>query len=548
MAENDFLSGLLGGVKDVGSSIYGGISGLLGGGEQTPAAGGTQMPDSMSMLSPADQRRLMFSTLGQVGAALLAAGARQSPESRAQALAQLGKIGPSIEESIQRNAALQQQRAMAQRQAELFAPQLMAAKAGAAEKELSLKMQQETLAAQNAIKKLRDENPEALAKDLGLSAGYVKAMPIADLVEATKQIAIKRATKSPLEALYETEVARALNLAVAPTPGAMPPVAAAPIAPPSAAPVAAAPAAPIVATTEKPAYAQPGYDPTSQAAIAQYLTPPAATQAAAAPVAQTPPAAGGVVSMPTPTNPEAARLRAIAGNPAIYLTKPDEAKKLAELADKIDPPGAVEAAKKVEVAKAEMRLSQPKVEQALAGTMMKSENLSGTLSRAIDRVNNWSAGYGSMLSYIPETQARNLQADIATIKANLGFAELERMREASPTGGALGQVAVQELNYLQSAVANLDQAQSPPELKRALENIKTTMKGYQTLRERAYEKDYGQKFDLKKFAGQDTGEGEKPAAATGAQGAPKKVTKEEFDSLPSGALFTDPNGQIRRKP
>jgi len=547
MAENDFLSGLLGGVKDVGSSIYGGISGLLGGGEQTPAAAG-QMQDSMSMLSPADQRRLMFSTLGQVGAALLAAGARQSPESRAQALAQLGKIGPSIEESIQRNAALQQQRAMAQRQAELFAPQLMAAKAGAAEKELSLKMQQETLAAQDAIKKLRDENPEALAKDLGLSAGYVKAMPIADLVEATKQIAIKRATKSPLEALYETEVAKALNLAVVPAPGNVPPVAAAPIAPPAAAPVAAVPVAPIVATTEKPAYAQPGYDPTSQAAIAQYLTPPAATQAAAAPVAQTPPAAGGVVSMPTPTNPEAARLRAIAGNPAIYLTKPDEAKKLAELADKIDPPGAVEAAKKVEVAKAEMRLNQPKVEQALAGTMMKSENLSGTLSRAIDRVNNWSAGYGSMLSYIPETQARNLQADIATIKANLGFAELERMREASPTGGALGQVAVQELNYLQSAVANLDQAQSPPELKRALENIKTTMKGYQTLRERAYEKDYGQKFDLKKFTGQNTGEGEKPAAATEAQGAPKKVTKEEFDSLPSGALFTDPNGQIRRKP
>ena len=119
MAENDFLSGLLGGVKDVGSSIYGGISGLLGGGEQTPAAGG-QMQDSMSMLSPADQKRLMFSTLGQVGAALLAAGARQSPESRAQALAQLGKIGPGIEESMQRTAALQQQRIAAQRQAELF--------------------------------------------------------------------------------------------------------------------------------------------------------------------------------------------------------------------------------------------------------------------------------------------------------------------------------------------------------------------------------------------------------------------------------------------
>jgi len=34
MAENDFLSGLLGGVKDVGGSIYGGITGLLGGGSR----------------------------------------------------------------------------------------------------------------------------------------------------------------------------------------------------------------------------------------------------------------------------------------------------------------------------------------------------------------------------------------------------------------------------------------------------------------------------------------------------------------------------------
>jgi hypothetical protein len=96
MAENDFLSGLLGGVKDAGSSIYGGISGLLGGGEQTPAAGG-QMQDSMSMLSPADQKRLMFSTLGELGGVLLAAGARQSPESRAQALAKLGSVGGNVQ-------------------------------------------------------------------------------------------------------------------------------------------------------------------------------------------------------------------------------------------------------------------------------------------------------------------------------------------------------------------------------------------------------------------------------------------------------------------
>lgn len=96
MAENDFLSGLLGGVKDVGGSIYGGISGLLGGGEQAPA-GGTQMQDSLAMLSPQDQRRLMLSTLGELGATLMAAGQKQSGESRAQMLSKLGGVGGNVQ-------------------------------------------------------------------------------------------------------------------------------------------------------------------------------------------------------------------------------------------------------------------------------------------------------------------------------------------------------------------------------------------------------------------------------------------------------------------
>lgn len=49
------------------------------------------------MLSPADQKRLMFSTLGELGGVLLAAGARQSPESRAQALAKLGSVGGNVQ-------------------------------------------------------------------------------------------------------------------------------------------------------------------------------------------------------------------------------------------------------------------------------------------------------------------------------------------------------------------------------------------------------------------------------------------------------------------
>jgi hypothetical protein len=64
-----------------------------------------------------------------------------------------------------------------------------------------------------------------------------------------------------------------------------------------------------------------------------------------------------------------------------------------------------------------------------------------------------------------------LAREIDTIKANLGFQELAAMRAASPTGGALGAIAVQELVALQSTVASLDIGQSPAQLRANLDKI-----------------------------------------------------------------------------
>lgn len=81
------------------------------------------------------------------------------------------------------------------------------------------------------------------------------------------------------------------------------------------------------------------------------------------------------------------------------------------------------------------------------------------------------AGVGGVMSVLPATEARDLGAKLTTIKANLGFDRLQQMRDQSPTGGALGQVAVQELASLQATVASLDQMQSPAQLGRALDKI-----------------------------------------------------------------------------
>lgn len=89
------------------------------------------------------------------------------------------------------------------------------------------------------------------------------------------------------------------------------------------------------------------------------------------------------------------------------------------------------------------------------------------------------SGVGGVLRNIPMTDARDLDAKLTSIKANLGFDRLQQMRDASPTGGALGQVAVQELVALQATIASLDQLQSPSQLKQALDKIERHYSNWQ---------------------------------------------------------------------
>jgi hypothetical protein len=109
----------------------------------------------------------------------------------------------------------------------------------------------------------------------------------------------------------------------------------------------------------------------------------------------------------------------------------------------------------------------------------KTENILGGIAEAVNKVDGTTAGlYGQVASGIGGTDARDLQASLETIQANLGFEELQAMRDASKTGGALGQVTERELKFLQSVKASLDQAQSPEQLRqqliRAGQQIKTS--------------------------------------------------------------------------
>lgn len=75
---------------------------------------------------------------------------------------------------------------------------------------------------------------------------------------------------------------------------------------------------------------------------------------------------------------------------------------------------------------------------------------------------------------IPGSSSRDLRESVKTVQSLIGFDELQKMRDASPTGGALGQVSEREIDFLQSLAGSMNLAQSDEQLQQNLKNIRTS--------------------------------------------------------------------------
>lgn len=106
------------------------------------------------------------------------------------------------------------------------------------------------------------------------------------------------------------------------------------------------------------------------------------------------------------------------------------------------------------------------------GALARADLILSKVADATKMVGPTTAGLGgALMANVPGTAAVDLRKTVDTIKSNIGFQELQSMREASPTGGALGQVAVQELNMLQAVISSLDENQSPGKLRESLAQV-----------------------------------------------------------------------------
>lgn len=115
--------------------------------------------------------------------------------------------------------------------------------------------------------------------------------------------------------------------------------------------------------------------------------------------------------------------------------------------------------------------------QAATEKQQKAERIRAevgtTVGNALDDIDRLMKGatlpttgaMGARVASIPGTAAYDISQALTTIGANISFAQLQQMREASPTGGALGAVSDTEHKFLQNSYAALSQSQSEEQFK-----------------------------------------------------------------------------------
>lgn len=102
---------------------------------------------------------------------------------------------------------------------------------------------------------------------------------------------------------------------------------------------------------------------------------------------------------------------------------------------------------------------QAQADQTARGKLLRFIGRASQVALDADDNDGWfeTGTTGAIMRSFPGSNAaKDLVADTKSLRANLAFDALQAMRDASKTGGALGQVSEIELQLLESAVANVN--------------------------------------------------------------------------------------------
>lgn len=154
--------------------------------------------------------------------------------------------------------------------------------------------------------------------------------------------------------------------------------------------------------------------------------------------------------------------------------------------------GAITPKKQMELAAA-----RPEAEAALNSTRMNFQNAISSArdvlkAPGLDRIT------GPIMGRLPNLtgDATNAQASLDTLKSQIGVHVLQAMREASKTGGAVGNVTEKEWPILQNQLGALQQAQTFGQFKMNLNAVVNTLQRMEKNSVSAWEKIYGKAPDM----------------------------------------------------
>lgn len=146
-------------------------------------------------------------------------------------------------------------------------------------------------------------------------------------------------------------------------------------------------------------------------------------------------------------------------------------------------------------------------------------------------------GLRGAIPNIPGSAAANAQAKLDTLKAQVGFGVLQELRNASKTGGALGQVTEKEHVLLQNALAALANAQDTRQMQESLQKIiDYTAEAKERLRG-AYNMKHGER------GGAPAPAPEAPTAPPSAPAAPSGLREGQKGTSKSGRPMTVRGGK-----
>jgi hypothetical protein len=119
------------------------------------------------------------------------------------------------------------------------------------------------------------------------------------------------------------------------------------------------------------------------------------------------------------------------------------------------------------------RKKQLQAQEATRQLVPQITNIIDKAYEAKQKSHGWFAtGFGADLANnIGGTDAADVKALVDTISANTAFETLQKMRESSPTGGALGAISERELDLLRSTIASPSQSQSDEQFRKSMQDI-----------------------------------------------------------------------------